>query len=455
MANKSKLSKEKKGFDMDSATDNLMAEVSERVTGIETKSNYDLREIPLGQIRYNSKNNFGMRDIEKLAESIQEHGQQHNAVVRVLHDDSNYQYEMVSGERRHRALTILEKETIFCKVIDVDELEAEALTIILNLETRVPNDIELSGNATRLAEIVKLKKKDGEYKGERTNEVVAKMLTTESNKVDTAKVTKLLTIQNLIPQFKTQMDNGELSLEKANQFAQMPQEQQILVFEMLEEGKTLSAKQVKELKEKLILEKDEEVKKIIAEQKIEINNLEEQTKDFKEQAEKALIKIKTIDEEKKILANDLKKTQNNLEKLQTNQNKAKEEQDKIIDDIKAQLKDEAKKDIEEQNKEEIQKLQSDLKIAQEQSEKIENKFKTEMDKLKAEHKTKEEVLQAKLKEKENIEYNKAIQSLGRQAQKALSVLLEEINKYITITGFELTEETKSIIADVSKFDGKL
>lgn len=433
----------------------LVSNIAKTVESVDIKADINIRNIPLSEIKLNSKNNFGMRDIEKLAESIKEHGQQHNAVVNVLHDDPQYKYIMVSGERRLRAIELNGGSSILAKIVDVDDLQAEALMIILNLETRVPNDMELSNNATRLAEIVKTQKKDGQHKGLRTNEVVATMLTTENSKVDTAKVTKLLTIQNLIPEFKKLMESEELSLEKANQFAQMPKEQQKFVYDYLEQGKELSAKQARQLKDQLNKEKDEAVENVIKSKAEELDKAREETQDYKKLADKAQGEINKIVSEKNALQGEFDETKKTLDKLQKEIDKSKEELDKKIDALKVRLQEEIKKDLDEQNEETISKLKADLKQVQEQEKKLANDYKEKLDKLQKEQEENKKQLQLKIQEQETIEANKAIQSLGRQAQKALSVLMEEINKALKIPNFELTEDTKAIITEVSKFDGSM
>jgi ParB/RepB/Spo0J family partition protein len=69
----------------------------------------DVIKVPLDRIRPNPKQvRKTFRRIEELAGSIAEYGLLHNLVV-VPHSEPGY-YELVAGERRYRALTLLAKD---------------------------------------------------------------------------------------------------------------------------------------------------------------------------------------------------------------------------------------------------------------------------------------------------------------------------------------------------------
>lgn len=71
--------------------------------------------------------------IHELAASIKEEGQPENLVVR-LNDKKPGPYIIVAGERRFRALKANADKTGACKIIEANDSEALAATIVENLQ---------------------------------------------------------------------------------------------------------------------------------------------------------------------------------------------------------------------------------------------------------------------------------------------------------------------------------
>lgn len=440
-----------KSFSIGEVAKSMMTDIVERVETAEVKAKNDIREININKIKPSDKNTFGMRDIDKLAESIKEYGQLENAVVRKI-DHPEFEFEMISGHRRQQALKLLGRETILCKVVEADDLLAEAMLIVANLETRELSDMEKSNSAARLVEIVEERRKLGEYQGRKTREVVAEMMSTESEKVAPAKVQKLLKVQELIPEFKEQLDKGELSLEKANQLAQMTQEQQKMVFDMFEQqGKELTAKKAKELKDSL-QQNNENAKEIIEKMKKE---LEEKEKELKKTNEK----LKEIENENLNLNNVLKSFEEKISQIEKEKNmmeqeynKKKEALENEIEMKKRELEKKQKKEVDKVAREKIKELEGKLKILQEEEEvRIRERDKEiELLKQKLEEKEKEK-REAEIKEI-NIVGNMEIKALAEQARKVLSALTNKILEYKQIEGFEITEEVQKTLKEISEYE---
>lgn len=441
----------KKSFSIGDAAANVMIDIAERVETTEIKAKNDIREININKIKPSDKNTFGMRDIEKLADSIKEYGQLENAVVRRI-DDTEFEFEMISGHRRQEAIKVLGQETILCKVVEADDLLAEAMLIIANLETRELSDLEKSNSAVRLVEIVEKRRKSGEnFEGKKTREIVAEMMSTESEKIAPAKVQKLLKVQELIPEFKEQLDKGDLALEKANQLAQMTPEQQKMIYDMFEQqGKELTAKKAKELKDSLQKSDNE---------KETIEKIKKELEEKQEELQKANEKLKEVETENDSLNNMVKSFEEKIsviekekDKREEDYNKRKKALEKEIEERKKDLEKEQKEEVEKASKKKINDLEEKLKKLQAEEEEKRIKQEEEINQLKKKLEEKEnERKDAEIKEKK-IVGNMEIKALAEQARKILSSLTSKISEYNQIEGFEITEEVQKVLNEISEYE---
>lgn len=436
--------------------------IANRVDQIEDKAEYNLRQIPLKDIKLNDKNNFGIRDIEDLVESLQKYGQLHNAVVRKI-EDPEFKYEMISGERRYRAAEKLGWDNLACKIIAADDVEAEMLLIVANLDTRELNDMEKSQNAQRLAELIQAKRKQGEDFGKKkTREIVA-----EKMNMAPAQVQKLLKLQNLIPEFKKMVEDKEIGLELANQYAQMTEESQKFVYEKLQEGLKLNAKTAKELKDKLKQAEDDK-QKVIDEMKKEFeareNAMKEEIKNTKKEVEITNNELSKKDKLIESIQKSLEELNKELSKANT-ENERKEAESKAIEEkIRQEIKEELEKSKTEQDSKRLKDLQEKLIAAEKDTEQLKANADVEIRKLKDEiEELKEDKLglvdeyEAKLKEKEkaeinheNIVKNIEIMALSKEVSKLMSTLIAKIANYKTAEGFELSEDTLKALSALTK-----
>lgn len=331
-----------KKFDVNNVDLEIIDNIEDRVEDIEGKAEYNLRQILLKEIALNEKNNFRINDIEELAESLKKYGQLHNVVVRRVNNDEK-PYKLISGERRFKAAESLGWESIACKIVECDDLDEEILLITANLDTRQLNDIERSKNAERLFELITEKRKNGEkFNGKKTRELVAEKLN-----VAPATVQKLRNLKNLIPEFQKMVEEKEIGLELANQYAQMYEETQRTVYAAIKDGLKLTAKTAKELKDKLKKTEDD-TKNIIDNLKNELNEKDQVLKLNKEEvANKEMLILKLNEEMTKI--------------------KSKQEVDNIdLENVREKVRQDLEKELEnkdEKNQEKINQLKKQLEYA--------------------------------------------------------------------------------------------
>ncbi len=101
-----------------------------------------LREVPLKQVVPNPnqpRRRFNERSLKELAQSIRSQGILQPLVVRELEDG---RYELVAGERRWRALNLLEAETVPVVVRAVSDQELLEVALLENIQREDLSPIE-------------------------------------------------------------------------------------------------------------------------------------------------------------------------------------------------------------------------------------------------------------------------------------------------------------------------
>lgn len=206
--------------------------IASKVNSLDAKDRFNLLEISVDKLIPSKNNFYGIREIEELADSIRETGLLHNLVVRKL--DSGM-YEILSGERRFRALRLLNYSKIPCQVIEnLSDLDSERLLIIANSSARELTPEEKFKQANRLKEIYKLKKKNGESlpKG-KTRDIIGKDLG-----ISGSQVAKYQALGNkLTEEVKEKIEDKTINLEQAKILSKLPKlEQNIKVQEIEDKG---------------------------------------------------------------------------------------------------------------------------------------------------------------------------------------------------------------------------
>lgn len=119
-----------------------------------------IQEIPLKQIipnTYQPRQQFDDVQLNELAQSIQVNGLLQPIIVR-LNDDQKY--EIIAGERRFRAVELLNWEKIPAIVRDYSNQESAALALIENLQREDLNPIEEAQAYQQLEQMEQLPQKD-------------------------------------------------------------------------------------------------------------------------------------------------------------------------------------------------------------------------------------------------------------------------------------------------------
>lgn len=335
-----------------SISEGLLNQVSKNVKTIEeleAKDNFKVEYIDIKNIKRNEKNFYDIVNIDELAEDIKMNGLNHNLVVRKL-DDNNY--ELISGERRYTALSKLVKEgnKIFalvpCKVIEANDIDAEIILIQANAQTRELTEKEKLEQINKLTALYKTKKANGEKVPGRIRDIIAKDLNLSPTQVGRYERVN----NNLIPELKTLLEEGNLTIANASEFASLSEENQKVILELINNQIKLNKEEAIKLKNDLKNIEDEKAAEL---KKLENENLE------------ILKNNKTISDEVIKLRKELDKKEN----------KSEEE----IKQLEGQLRAELVKDINNEFSLKIEEVKQEAKSHKEEKEKL----KAELEEIKS------------------------------------------------------------------------
>ena len=304
-----------------------------KVTELEAKEGFKLEYIDINKIHRSEKNFYEIIDIDDLAEDIKINGLNHNLVVRPT---ENGTYELISGERRYTALSKLVNEgnkqfaSIPCKIVELNDLDAEIVLIQANAQTRELSESEKLKQVQRLSELYKAKKANGEKVG-KIREVIANDL-----KLSPTQVGRYERINNnLIPELKELLEQGNLSTSNASEFSTLSEESQKGILEILNKNISLSKEEAISLKQELKrveLQKEEEIK-----------------------TKNSLIRYNS--------------------ELKTELNKAHTDKSEIISQIEGQLRVEVKQELDDKYSMKIEEVTNEYLKANEEKKKLENEIK--------------------------------------------------------------------------------
>lgn len=304
-----------------------------KVTELEAKEGFKIQYLDINKIHRSEKNFYEIIDIDDLAEDIKINGLNHNLVVRPCNDGT---YELISGERRFTALSKLVLEghkqfiNIPCKVVELNDIDAEIVLIQANAQTRELSESEKLKQVNRLQELYKTKKANGEPVG-RIREAIAKDLN-----LSTTQVGRYERINNsLIPELKELLEQGNLSTSNASEFSSLSEESQKGILEILNKNISLSKEEAISLKQELKrveLQKEEEIK-----------------------TKNSLIRYNS--------------------ELKTKLYKANTDKSEIISEIEGQLRVDVKKELDDKYSMKIEEVTKEYLKANEEKKKLENEIK--------------------------------------------------------------------------------
>src|SRR3990167_7114455 len=136
-----------------SATKNISQEKDvfpEKIIPRDNADHNGVNQILLSQINaspYQARKYFSKIAISELASSIEQHGLLQPLIVRCIAEN---QYELLAGERRLRAMQLLDKKTVPVIVCDVNNETAMAFGLIENIQRQDLNPIEEAAAYERL-----------------------------------------------------------------------------------------------------------------------------------------------------------------------------------------------------------------------------------------------------------------------------------------------------------------
>ena len=189
-----------------------------------------IREIPLADIIGNSRNFYGVRDVESLAESIKLNGQLEPLIVYPYGSPTNL-YRLISGHRRLAALQMNKAETALCRVVAKPTSSAwEDLMIIQANAQRVKSGAEIAQEADKMTAALVALKKDGVELPGRLRDIVADAMGTSPTALARKKVIQK---QLTVPGFKKAWESGDMGETVAYELARLPAEQQYAALDLL------------------------------------------------------------------------------------------------------------------------------------------------------------------------------------------------------------------------------
>lgn len=322
-----------KKFSINDGMLNSISKNVKKVTELEAKEGFKLEYIDINKIHRSEKNFYEIIDIDDLAEDIKINGLNHNLVVRPT---ENGTYELISGERRYTALSKLVNEgnkqfaSVPCKIVELNDLDAEIVLIQANAQTRELSEAEKLKQVQRLSELYKAKKANGEKVG-KIREVIANDL-----KLSPTQVGRYERINNnLIPELKELLEQGNLSTSNASEFSALSEESQKGILEILNKNISISKEEAISLKQELKrveLQKEEEIK-----------------------TKNSLIRYNS--------------------ELKTELNKAHTDKSEIISQIEGQLRVDVKKELDDKYTMKIEEVTNEYLKANEEKKKLENEIK--------------------------------------------------------------------------------
>lgn len=216
----------------------------------EMQDDFIIKKIPAEKLHPSKKNFYKMdkEEINALKETIELVGVQENLVVKPL---GNGEYEIISGHKRHRAVTELIREgkeisnLLPCKVEDAtDGVRSELILIFTNSTQRERSDYCKMFEIQRVRELLEEYGQNNHLPG-RKRDIIAGILNTSKTTIG-----KLDNIRrNIIQEFMEEYKKGKISTHAANQIAGADEEGQRLLWERYQENGTIYGKEVMEYKE--------------------------------------------------------------------------------------------------------------------------------------------------------------------------------------------------------------
>ncbi|OWZ83480.1 nucleoid occlusion protein [Natranaerobius trueperi] len=205
----------------------------------------NIQEIPLEKIEanpYQPRKEFDEDKLQELIQSIKTYGLLQPIVVRKVPDSDKYQ--IVAGERRYRALTQLQRETVSAIVRNLNDTSMAALAMIENIQRENLNFVEEAEGYQKLIDEFGL-----------TQEVLAQRLGRSQSTI-----ANKLRLLKLSDQVKSKVNQLDITERHARTLLKLPSEDLQLELLGQVENEKLNVKQTEE-RAKVLLQTEEEENK--------------------------------------------------------------------------------------------------------------------------------------------------------------------------------------------------
>lgn len=202
--------------------------------------NGDVQKLPLAKLhpgKYQARKTLSEESIQELAHSIQEKGIINPIVVRKVEENS---YEILAGERRFRAATLIGLKEVPVSILEVGDEDALIIGLIENLQREDLNVIDAAWGVQRLIQ-------EFNFSHEQAAQAVGRSRSAVSN---------LIRLLSLPEEIQTFLKDGELDMGHARALLPLEKVEQIeLAEEIIKKG--LSVRQVEALVERIKKQKEE------------------------------------------------------------------------------------------------------------------------------------------------------------------------------------------------------
>lgn len=235
---------------MDALNKNSKAGVDES-----PRARFRTKDISIFKMYRNELNFYDLADIEELAGDILMYGLKQNLEV-VYEPNEQGEYRIVAGERRWLALKLLverghkEFEIATCKLTTPQDKDEEQVEIIIANAYRTKSVKDIIEEEQRLKACLERMKADGkkikgyDLKTGRLRDVIASML-----KMSKTKIAQVESVNNnLIPEFRDELNKERLTFSAAYELSGMSQERQQSALERYKETGELSYTEIKDMK---------------------------------------------------------------------------------------------------------------------------------------------------------------------------------------------------------------
>ncbi len=202
--------------------------------------NGDVQKLLLAKLhpgKYQARKTLPEESIQELAHSIQEKGIINPIVVRKIEENS---YEILAGERRFRAATLIGLKEVPVCILEVGDEDALIIGLIENLQREDLNVIDAAWGVQRLIQ-------EFNYSHEQAAQAVGRSRSAVSN---------LIRLLSLPEEIQTFLKDGELDMGHARALLPLEKVEQIKLAEEIIK-KALSVRQVEALVERIKKQKEE------------------------------------------------------------------------------------------------------------------------------------------------------------------------------------------------------